>query len=186
MNDDVVTRLLTDEDIPVGWARALNKVGAIDEIGLRIEATSVHDVGRSGLSDRDQLIFARENGYVLLTCDRYLDREGHELRAEMATNGGKIIQIRGGPAQPPHEAVAKFLINFGKWLDQRSTEDGVATFQGANPFAFRDLSQFTPSLSYTGDQQLTEYESRPAQSRQSSRRIDPPEEQGLLEFPGDE
>ena len=59
MGDQDVTRLLTDEDIPAGWARAINKIAVIEEFGLRLDATSVHDIGRSGLTDKEQLIFAR-------------------------------------------------------------------------------------------------------------------------------
>ena len=180
MGDEDVTRLLTDEGIPVGWARAINKVAAIEELGLRLDVTSVHEIGRSGLTDKEQLIFARNNGYVLMTCDRYRHRDGQELRAEFASHGGRIIQIRGGPTQPIQEAVAKFLINYGKWEMQHSKVDGITAFQGANPFRFRSPEQFTPSLSYTGDQQLTGYESRPAQPRRSSRRVNPPHDQGEL------
>ena len=180
MGDQDVTRLLTDEDIPAGWARAINKIAEIEELGLRLDATSVHDIGRSGLTDKEQLIFARNDGYVLLTCDRYRHRDGQELRAEFATNGGRIIQIRGGPAQPIQEAVAKFLINYGKWKMQHSNADGITAFQGANPFRFRNPEQFTPSLAFTGDQQLTGYESRPSNPRQITRRVDQSCGQGKL------
>lgn len=180
MDDQDMTRLLTDEDIPVGWARAINKLAAIDELGLRIQATSVHEIDRSGLTDKEQLVFARANGYVLLTCDMYRHRDGQELRAEFATNGGRIIQIRGGPAQPIQEAVAKFLIHYGKWEKEHSDVDGITTFQGANPFRYRNRDQFTPSLARTLDQQLTGYESRPTSPRQRSSRGEPPQGQRKL------
>ena len=180
MADVDVTRFLTDEDIPVGWARAINKVAAIEELGLQLDATSVHDIGRSGLTDKEQLIFARTNGYVLLTCDRYRHRDGQELRAEFATNGGRIIQIRGGPAQPIQEAVAKILINYGKWKGKHSKVDGITTFQGSNPFRFRSPEKFTPSLAYSGDQQLAEYESRPRTPRQITKRVEESPDQGKL------
>jgi len=42
-------------------------------LGLRqrgVEVLSTPDAGRDGLADKSHLIFARENGYVLLTQDR--------------------------------------------------------------------------------------------------------------------
>ena len=180
MPSDDVTRFLTDEDVPVAWARAINKVAAIKELGVTWEATSIHDIGRSGLVDRDQLIYARSNGFVLLTCDRYPHQDGQALRTELLANGGKMIQIRGGPAQPSQEAVAKLLMHFGKWLERAAMKDGIATFQAANTFRFRPRAEFSRKSMPTGREQLTEYESNPTNPRRTTRHVEPPDDQGQL------
>ena len=180
MASNVVTRFLTDEDVPVSWAHAINKIAAVEEMGLHCEAISIHDIGRSGLVDKEQLIFARENGFVLMTCDQYRHQDGQALRAELLTNGGKIIQLRGGPEQPAHQAVAKILMHFSAWREKFSMENGVATFQAANAFRFRNPSRFAHNMSQTGEEQLIEYESRPDEPRQITRNVDLPDDQGKL------
>ena len=51
--------LLLDEDVWAGLAMALRDRG--------IDAISVHELGRTGLSDQEQLVFAVQEGRALLT-----------------------------------------------------------------------------------------------------------------------
>ena len=51
--------LLLDEDVWSGLAMALSDRG--------IDAVSVHELDRTGLSDQEQLIFAVQDGRALLT-----------------------------------------------------------------------------------------------------------------------
>ena len=51
--------LLLDEDVWPGMAMALRDRG--------IDAISVHELGRTGLSDQEQLVFAVQEGRALLT-----------------------------------------------------------------------------------------------------------------------
>lgn len=72
--------LLLDEDLSPRIAQALRKLG--------VDAVSVHEVGRQGLSDREQLEFAASEGrcfvtrnrddYRLLTRERFDRNQPHE------------------------------------------------------------------------------------------------------------
>jgi predicted nuclease of predicted toxin-antitoxin system len=55
-------RFLLDEDMSPRVAAGLRQEG--------IDAVSVHDLGRTGLSDDDQLAFAAEHDRVLVTYNR--------------------------------------------------------------------------------------------------------------------
>ena len=103
-----VTRFLTDENVPAAWASAINRLSEIDELALKWSATSVNQIGRAGLSDADQLIFARDSDMILLTCDQFRGQDGLALRAELSANGGKIIRITGGSQQPPTKRLRNY------------------------------------------------------------------------------
>jgi len=55
-------RLFTDEQISNALILGLRQRG--------VEGLSVPDAARDGMSDESQLIFARDNGYVVLTEDK--------------------------------------------------------------------------------------------------------------------
>jgi predicted nuclease of predicted toxin-antitoxin system len=60
----VTLRLLFDEDVPSGIARALRRrVAGIDLV-------RVQDAGLRSAPDSEVLVWAAENGRVTLTCDR--------------------------------------------------------------------------------------------------------------------
>jgi len=72
--------LLLDEDLSPRIAQALRKIG--------VDAISVHEVGRQGLSDREQLEYAaaerrclvtrNRNDYLILTRELFDRSEPHE------------------------------------------------------------------------------------------------------------
>ena len=73
-------KLLLDEDLSPRIAEALRKLG--------VDAVSVHEAGRQGLSDREQLAYAasekrclvtrNRNDYVILTREVFDRSEPHE------------------------------------------------------------------------------------------------------------
>ena len=73
-------RLLLDEDLSPKIAAHLRALG--------VDAVSVHDIGRRGLSDRDQLEFAAEedrcivtrnrNDFIVLTQQKFARGEPHK------------------------------------------------------------------------------------------------------------
>jgi predicted nuclease of predicted toxin-antitoxin system len=54
-------RFLLDEHVPVAVSTGLKQKG--------IEAATIHDLGRRGLSDSEQVEFAWEQGWVFVTFD---------------------------------------------------------------------------------------------------------------------
>ena len=175
MASDDVTRFLTDEDVPVSWARAINHVAALQELNLNWEATSIYDIDLTGKDDVEQLIFARSNCMVLVTCDKYSGQGGQDLRAELRDNGGKIIRITGGPQQPPHVAIAKLMIRAEQWQPRLKNEDGVVIITGVSgDIKFRTPEEFAGRLARVETQQLARYEASPVQPRQLSKQKEPP------------
>ena len=136
MSNDAIVRLLADENVPPTWVDAINKVAAIPEFGIRISATSVHALGARGLSDLEHLIYARDHGFVFLTCDNLRHQGGKALREELASRGGRVIVLLSRKSQSALEAVAKLMMHFTKWRDECASRDGIARFQAANDFVF--------------------------------------------------
>ena len=177
-----VTRFLTDENVPVAWANVINRLSEIDELRINWSATSVYQIDRSGIPDIDQLIFARTNDMILLTCDQFRGQDGLALRAELQTNGGKIIRVAGGPQQTPHEAIAKLLICFNQWSARLAKEDGVAIITGtSSKWEFRTPAEFAARLTRTDAQQFSGYEA--AEPTHRNRPIEPDIPDGQLPFP---
>jgi hypothetical protein len=89
-------RLLLDEDLSPKNAGILKKSG--------VDAVSVHDVGRQGLSDREQLEFAASEGRCLVTRNRndfiLLTREFFDRGA---AHGGVLVVAR---SLPPDDFIA--------------------------------------------------------------------------------
>lgn len=178
MASDDVTRFLTDEDVPMAWAHAINQVAAIRELNLNWEATSIYDIGLTEKDDVEQLIFARSNCMVLVTCDKYGGQGGQELRAELRDNGGKIIRITGGPQQPPHVAIAKLMIRSEQWQSRLKNDDGVVIITGVSgDIKFRTPEEFAGRLARIETQQLVGYEASPIPPRQISKNTEIPDGQ---------
>jgi predicted nuclease of predicted toxin-antitoxin system len=95
-----VTRLFVavylDEDVPVLVADLLRT--------QQYEAMTTVEAGRRGKSDAEQLAFAAEHGYALLTHNR-LDFEGlaRDYLATGRTHAGIIIAVR----RPAYELVRR-------------------------------------------------------------------------------
>ncbi len=178
MARDDVKRFLTDEDVPVAWAHAINQVATIRELNLNWEATSIYDIDLTEKDDIDQLIFARSKGTVLVTCDQYRGQGGQELRAELRDHGGKIIRVTVGPQQPPHVAIAKLMIRSEQWTQRLKKEVGVAIITGVSgDLKFRTPEKFAGRLARIDTQQLVGYEASPLQPRQISKNNEIPDGQ---------
>lgn len=87
-------RFLLDEDLPPDAARIARKLG--------IDAVSVHEVGRTGLTDEEQLAYAVGENRVMVT--RHRDDYLELTRRTYATNqphGGVLIVRRRTPNTDP-------------------------------------------------------------------------------------
>ena len=49
---------------------------------------------------------------------------------EVYHNGGKIIQIGGGPDQDPYKSLAKLLMHMQEWLEWFKENDGIVIVKG--------------------------------------------------------
>ncbi len=112
-------RFLLDEDLPPRAAEVAR--------GLGLNTTSVHEVGRRGLTDRDQLRFASGEGRIFLTRNH---RDFIELTVEFYRAGeayaGVLLVRRNLPNDRP-ERIAHAL---KRWADARA--DVTATFDGVD------------------------------------------------------
>ena len=111
-------RFLLDEDLPPRAAEIAR--------GLGLDVASVHELGRRGLPDREQLRFASGEGRVYLTRNH---RDFIELTVEFYRAGeayaGVLLVRRNLPNDRP-ERIAHAL---KRWADARAdvpvTLDGV-------------------------------------------------------------
>ena len=112
-------RFLLDEDLPPLAAEITR--------GLGLEVTSVHELGRRGIGDRDQLRFAAAEGCVFLTRNH---RDFIELTVEFFRAGeahpGILLVRRHLPNDRP-ERIAHLI---KRWADVRT--DMPATFDGVD------------------------------------------------------
>ena len=91
--------------------------------------------------------------------DQFRGQDGLPLRAELQTNGGKIVRITGGSQQPPREAIAKLLIRFNQWSARLAEEDGVVIITGmSSKLEFRTPEEFAARLTRSDAQQLSGYD----------------------------
>ena len=88
-----------DENVHVLIAKIIQSHG--------FKAVTTQDVGRKGASDPDQLEYATEQGYAILTHDR---TDFEELAAEYFTSGKNHCGIVVLADNSPHE-IARRLLN---------------------------------------------------------------------------
>jgi predicted nuclease of predicted toxin-antitoxin system len=101
-------RFLLDEDLPPLAAEVAR--------GLGLDVTSVHEVGRLGLGDRDQLRFAAAEGCIFLTRNH---RDFIELTVEFYRAGeahpGVLLVRRHLPNDRPERIVHALK----RWAEER-------------------------------------------------------------------
>lgn len=112
-------RFLLDEDLPREAAEIAR--------GLGLDVVSVHELGRRGFADRDQLRFASREERIFLTRNH---RDFVELTVEFYRAGeayaGVLLVRRNLPNDRP-ERIAHAL---KRWADARA--DMPATFDGVD------------------------------------------------------
>jgi len=112
-------RFLLDEDLPPRAAEIAR--------GLGLDVISVHEVGRLGLADREQLRFASRERRIFLTRNH---RDFIELTVEFYRAGeayaGVLLVRRNLPNERP-ERIAHAL---KRWADDRA--DMPTTFDGVD------------------------------------------------------
>jgi predicted nuclease of predicted toxin-antitoxin system len=111
-------RFLLDEDLPPRAAEIAR--------GLGLDVISVHELGRLGLADRDQLRFASREERIFLTRNH---RDIIELTVEFYRAGeaysGVLLVGRSLPNDRP-ERIAHALKRWADtWADVSATFDGV-------------------------------------------------------------
>jgi predicted nuclease of predicted toxin-antitoxin system len=112
-------KFLLDEDLPPRAAEIAR--------GLGLDVISVHEVGRRGLADHDQLRFASGEGRIFLTRNH---RDLIELTVEFYRAGeayGGVLLVRRNLPNDRPERIAHAL---KRWADARA--DMPATFDGVD------------------------------------------------------
>jgi hypothetical protein len=99
-------RFLLDEDLPTSVAEAAR--------GLGLDAQSVHELGRRGLSDREQLVFASDEERVLATRNRDdFIRLTVDFFREGRAHGGVLIV----PHTASNRAPGRIADAINRWAD---------------------------------------------------------------------
>lgn len=127
-------RLLLDCDINLELEPLLQAIGFRTESALRI--------GVNNRDDTEILKWARRHRCILVCHDRHRDRRTRiELYPEVYRNGGKIIEICGGPEQHPLTSLGKILAHREDWLAFFDDSSGVVslTKDGMKKKRARDL-----------------------------------------------
>jgi predicted nuclease of predicted toxin-antitoxin system len=94
-------RFLLDEDLPPNAAVIARSLG--------LEAVSVHEIGRTGLPDEDQLSFAASETRILVTRNRDdFIALTHRAYATNAPHHGVLLVPRSAPNTHP-ERIARAL-----------------------------------------------------------------------------
>ena len=112
-------RFLLDEDLPPRAAEIAR--------GLGLDVIGVHEVGRLGLADRDQLRFASGEGRIIITRNH---RDFIELTVEFYRAGeayGGVLLVRRHLPNDRSERIAHAL---ERWADEQA--DMPATFDGVD------------------------------------------------------
>ena len=97
------------------------------------------------------MLEARRRRRVLVCFDKHADqRTRYTWSEDLEARGGRVIQITGGPEQPPIEAAAKVLIHYAAWQAFFGEQDtAVATLgKTGNPrlLGRRDLQALSCHL----------------------------------------
>ena len=105
--------LFLDADVTPGVRRILECAGftcvSANDAAIRAKLPQ-------GASDWDVLAEARRRRRVLVCFDKHADQRTRYTWSEnLEARGGRVIQITGGPEQPPIEAAAKVLIHYEAW-----------------------------------------------------------------------
>jgi len=97
-------RYLFDEDLP-GTAAEIGR-------GLGMDAVSVHEIGRRGLSDPEQFAFAMQEGRVMVTRNRDDFRRLVVAAFEASAPSPGILVV---PRSLPNTAPAQIAQAFERW-----------------------------------------------------------------------
>ena len=112
-------RFLLDEDLPPRAAEISR--------GLGLDAVSVHELGRQGFSDRDQLRFASVEERIFLTRNH---RDFIELTVEFYRAGEAYTGVLLVRRHLPNDRPARISHSLKRWADVRA--DLPAPFDGVD------------------------------------------------------
>lgn len=134
-----------------------------------------------GANDWDVLAEARRRRRVLVCFDKHADqRTRYTWSEQLETRGGRVIQISGGPEQPPIEAAAKVLIHYEAWQAFFNEQDTAVVTLGktGNPrmMGRQDIFKLSPATLRQID---TPVKPRRSGSRTSRRTRQAPQDQQL-------
>jgi hypothetical protein len=94
------------------------------KLGWHVE--TAYDADLNGkVADVNLLRHARRNYRIYLTFDDLRGESGENVGRELRTNGGNMIQIRGGADQDEHRITGKILFHYPDWRPFQARTEGV-------------------------------------------------------------
>jgi hypothetical protein len=103
----------------------LRVVEMLRALAWHVETVYEHGLGAEPADER-LVAWARELGFVFLTFDYFRGTTRPRVMAELREQGGKVLQVLGGPEQLPERAVGRLLFHYQDWFPHLDTQDGLA------------------------------------------------------------
>lgn len=152
-------------------------------LGWTVDTVYEHPPLATEKDDSRILAWAHSHQMVMITFDSLGGEAYLRVTRELQRNGGKLIQIGGGPNQPPMRAVGKLLYHHDKWYSFFNEHDGRVNIHDLQRYKEIDRANLTSDIATLEDEQFEQYlekkreeRRRPRKTRQ--RRI-PPEQKTL-------
>ena len=158
---------LADAGVPVELVRIIRLLTDDPQLTLNWEIRSVHEFRRSNQPDGEQLRFARDNGWILLTMDRLRGVTGKLIGNELRSRGGRILVISGGPEQDVYRALAKLFYRREEWSELFETDVAVILLGDGGMITKYTAEEFRPDTASRSRQQLNQ---PPPVQRRATRR----------------
>ena len=119
--------MYTDEQVPKPFSDLLERIRwDIQTSPIEGKLRGVQPAIWQILPDFQQLQVARELNRIFITFDELKGQEGAQFAYELERNGGKVIQILGGPEQNIHRSLGKIWFHFPSWFPFLQQNDGIA------------------------------------------------------------
>ena len=101
--------------------------------------------------------YAHEKGMVFVTFDDLRGDQGFRVTREISQNGGRMIQIAGGPQQPVTRCAGKLLLHYENWHPFLEKNDGRANLKDARPAKMIHRDEMNEHWTRLPQEQFEEY-----------------------------
>ena len=143
-------KYLTDSQTNIHLVELLLK------IEWEVETVYQHGVATEP-NDAVLVRYAHEKGMVFVTFDDLKGDQGYRVTREISRNGGRLIQIAGGPQQPITRSAGKLLLHYENWHPFLESNDGSANLRDARPAKLFHRDEMNERWTRLPQEQFEEY-----------------------------
>jgi len=157
-------RFFTDACVPYPIVEAIRKLGW--DVETAYEAGLAHKV-----VEDDLVRHATTNNRIFLTVDDLRSEHGERVSRELREKGGKVLKVRGGPAQNEYRALGRILFHYPDWEPFLKAGDGVAVIGDLkNPCRVYAPDEYHHRFHPLDAKQFDDYLAKRRQKRMPSKR----------------